>query len=271
MEAAGSSSGGSKLGVGTSIWVWIADQLCCRVLWVQGLLGGIFSIVEHGTGFTLPQSLSHGLPWRSSWCLWDGCGNSHPRMSLVWSVYGEPEGETPSLSQAVYFHLFVCRVGIVLTSVFCSFALLGNYFVYSVMSHFGSSLNFDLKSVSSMAERITTSWKHSWSMFNFWLWILALGLCSVDLRKFGFVGWGEEWGCRALAEESCQWMSQQLWGGFGLIISPWVKQLLSLDTGGCQEALLGFSILSNWSFQLLWECLKWNKVELCQLCPLTWK
>lgn len=64
---------------------------------------------------------------------------------------------------------------------------------------------------------------------------------------------------------------QQLWGGFGLIISPSVEQLLSLGTGGCQEALLGFSVLSNWSFQLLWECLKWNKVELCQLRPLTWK
>lgn len=107
-----------------------------------------------------------------------------------------------------------CRVGIVLTSVFCYFALLGNYFVYSVMSHLGSSLNFDLKSVLSMAERITTSWKRSWSMFNFWLWILALGLCSVDLRNFGFVGWGEEWGCRALAAESCQWMSPAAVGWF---------------------------------------------------------
>lgn len=64
---------------------------------------------------------------------------------------------------------------------------------------------------------------------------------------------------------------QQLWGGFGLIISPSLRHLLSLDTGGCQEALLGFSFLPSWSFQLLWECLKWNKVELCQLCPLTWK
>lgn len=36
------------------------------------------------------------------------------------------------------------------------------------------------------------------------MWVLALGLCSVDLRKLGFVGWGEEWGCRALAEKSCQ-------------------------------------------------------------------
>lgn len=66
---------------------------------------------------------------------------------------GEPEGKNllPVLDSLFSSY---CRVGIVLTSVFCYFALLGNHFVYLVMFHSGSSMNFDLKSVLSMAERI---------------------------------------------------------------------------------------------------------------------
>lgn len=50
-----------------------------------------------------------------------------------------------------------CRVGMVLTSVFWYFALLGNNFVYSVVFHSGLSMNFDLKSVLSMAGRVLTN------------------------------------------------------------------------------------------------------------------
>lgn len=173
MEAAGSHFGGSRLGAGTSIWVWIADQLCCRVLWSSGFVGRGFL----SRYFTLPQSLSHGLSWKNSWCLWNGCGawdsGSHQAVhsfpatevgiSGIWAsrlapkainkpggqilaeffggpdtarlclnfcgskpgswgknsgiltpecpwfgqCTGEPEGESPSLSWAVYFHLVV--------------------------------------------------------------------------------------------------------------------------------------------------------------------
>lgn len=122
--------------------------------------------------------------WQQTGQLGQKFWNSHPRMSMYWWAWGR--NPLPVLGS-----LFstCCRVGIILTSIFCYFAVLGNYFVYSVMFHFGSSLNFDLKSVLSMAERILTSWKHSWSMFNFCQWVLALCPCSVDLRKLVFVGW----------------------------------------------------------------------------------
>lgn len=51
------------MGAGTSIWVWIADQLCCRVLWS-------FRFVGRDLGFSLAPVPVHGLPCRSS----DGFG-----------------------------------------------------------------------------------------------------------------------------------------------------------------------------------------------------
>lgn len=57
-------------------------------------------------------------------------------------------------------------------------------------------------------------------MFNFWLWILALGLCSVDLRNFGFLGGERNEAAELWQQNLVSECPQQLWGGFGLIISP---------------------------------------------------
>lgn len=54
----------------------------------------------------------------------------------------------------------------------------------------------------------------------------------------------------------------------GGVVLVWLSLPWGTGAAGGTAWALHFS---NWALQLPRECWKWNKVELCQLHPLTWK
>lgn len=152
------------------------------------------------------------------------------------------------------------------------FALLENCFAYSVAFHFGSSLTSGLKSVLSMAERHITNWNQIpdpplISECAFW---------STDLAKLGFVGRGEERGCRVLAcaERTVLWISPAVVAGFFFCVwlpLPFLSQVVS--EFGCwrlsRKHRLDFSFLQSGHFSLC--CVgAWSGIKLSSVSCVPW-
>lgn len=124
-----------------------------------------------------------------------------------------------------------CRVGMVLTSVFWYFALLGNNFVYSVVFHSGLSMNFDLKSVLSMAGRVLTNWK-------------------IFLIHGSFLGVGSGFGSLQCGFKKIRFC----WVGRGMRLQSFGRKILSVNVPSSCGVVLVWSSLpqsnSNWVWTL---------------------